>query len=377
MTKLTFETATLADVLKRACAVAPTRGDAFDKAAGVVFRIRDGSITVLATDTLVFYTEAVNCIFSATGTDETIWRIPSIILGSIVSKLPMGSGSTVELEDESERPKIVLRCGKTVAKFNLLDEKYYPLWSPTDPGELTTVSGFGAAVKQVLWATSNAEPTLSGVALFPDSVCATDRIRMARVELATGLDDVCVIPGKVISRVVPDQGEVRIGMVGGNFMLCPNEYTQIRTVVLAEAYPDIRRVLDRDFEATSHFSQSQFAPMLTRALDFTQGDRQAKVTVFLGKGEVALYLDNKQVGLFGDIIDATGDAEDHNRLKINFLPDNLRDAIATFPGEVITIKYNLDRKTAAKAAISFTNEANYISLVQPLRESEPKKDEEE
>lgn len=363
MTKVTFETATLADVVKRAAAVAPTRGEAFDKVAGVIFKIEDGSVTVMATDTTVFYMEAI----SATSVDggNATWRIPSIILSSIVAKLPMGSGNTVSLDDSLKPPKVVLKCNKTVAEFNQLGMKYYPIWSAVSSEEMSTVMNFGAAVKQVLWATSNSEPLLTGVALFPDGICATDRYRMARIEMDTTMTDVVTVPGKILSRVIPDNGEVQIGVVGNNFMICPNAYTQIRTVVMADKYPPVGRVIDQGWEYSSSFSRTEFQNMLTRALDFASGDRQASMTLFIGKSEVALFMDNQEVGLFGDITDASGSAESHGRHKINFNPNNLRDAIATFPGEVVTMKYNIDPNK--KSAVGFTNEANYKSVVQPLR----------
>ena len=88
------------------------------------------------------------------------------------------------------------------------------------------------------------------------------------------------------------------------------------------------------------------------------------MTVFIGKGEVALWMDNAEIGLFGDRTDASGDAENHKRHKINFNPQNLRDSISTFPGEVVTMKYNVN---GGKPIVGFTNEGNYASLVVPLR----------
>lgn len=362
MTKVQFETATLADVVKRAAAVAPTRGDAFDRTAGIIMSIVNGTVTIMATDTTVFYMEAVHA--EGRAGDTVDWRFPSIIFSAIISKLPMGSGSTVTIDDESEVPRVVLRCGKTVAKFNLLDMKYYPMWNAVASESLNTVVGFGAAVKQVLWATSNAEPLLAGVCLLPDGVCATDRYRAAKVELDLGLTEEMVVPGKILSQVIPDNGEVQIGQVGQNFMICPNPYIQIRTVLMGDKFPAVTKLLDQSWEMTSHFSKSEFLPMVTRALDFATGDRQAAMTVFIGKGEIALWMDNSETALFGDRTDASGDAETHKRHKINFNPQNLRDSVSTFPGEVVTMKYNVN---GGKPIIGFTNEGNYVSLVVPLR----------
>lgn len=370
MTKITLETTSLADVIKRAAAIAPTRGDAFDKTAGVILQINAlaSTVTVMATDTSVFYMENMSVV--GLEGDSTTWRVPSQIFAGITGKLPMGSGNQVTMDDQvpGKFNKIVLRCNKLVAELNKLDMAHYPLWSAVDTSTLTPVQNFGAAVKQVMWAASNTGTTLAGVALFPDSVCATDRFRMARVELDTGLVETLVIPGKILAKVLPDNGEVSIGHVGTNFMISPNEWTQIRTVTGADPYPNVAAVLGRQFDATSHFGKTEFMNMLNRSMDFTGGSREASVSMFLGKGEVALHMDNREVGLFGDLVDASGDAENHKRIKIIFLPENLRDAVAVFPGEVITMKYNLDRTAEArKLAVSFTNEANYNSLIQPMR----------
>jgi DNA polymerase III sliding clamp (beta) subunit (PCNA family) len=367
MTKITFQTATFADVVRRAASIAPTKGDALDKVAGVVLKLdaETNQVVVMATDTLVFYMEAVATVeFEG---ESGIWRLPSSILASITGKLPIGSGSTVMMEDESEPPQIVLRSGRTKVKLSLLDHNYYPLWTGFDPDGLTPVNNFGSIIKQVAWAQSTSEMFLSGVALFPDAVGATDRYRLARVAVNTGLDERVMIPGKILAQVIPENGTVSIGRTGNSFLCSPNQFTQIRTVVLDTSYPDLARILNTEYDCVSHFSRSEFQPMIARALDFTGGDRQARMSMFIGRGEVALYMDNQEVGLFGDITDASGAAATHARIKIEFNPINLRDAIATFPGEVVTMKYNMDRNRKSGQSIAFTDEGAYFSSVQPLQ----------
>jgi DNA polymerase III sliding clamp (beta) subunit (PCNA family) len=106
--------------------------------------------------------------------------------------------------------------------------------------------------------------------------------------------------------------------------------------------------------------------MLSRAMDFTGGNRQSTLTVYVGDSQIALYMDNTELGLIGDIVDAYGSAEQHALIEIRFNPINLRDAVASFPGDTVTMKYDLQVKEAQKTAVSFTNSADYTSIVAPL-----------
>jgi hypothetical protein len=85
-TKVVFEAAALADALKRAAAVAPTRGVSFTKAAGIVLQVSQEDVVVKATDTVTKFATWLTPE-SVTG-DSTTWRLPSKLFSEVIGKLP-------------------------------------------------------------------------------------------------------------------------------------------------------------------------------------------------------------------------------------------------------------------------------------------------
>lgn len=373
MTKAVFETSTFADVMKRAAAVAPTRGDSFDKAAGVLLDVAPdtGTVVVRATDTAIFYMEALS--FVKLEGNDTQWRLPSILLNGFASKLPIGSGNTITLDDEVEPPKVVLSCNRTKAKLNTLDPTYFPHWDAIEVDQMFQVADFGGAVKQVLWAASNNIDVLSGVAIDSSGVWTTDRFRAAHATRDIGDDweSRVVVPGKLLSKVLPDKGELSIGMIDGAFVVQPNEFTQIRTVIFDQPYPPVERLLGQEFDYKSFFDRDAFMEMLGRAGDFTLGSRQNALKMYIGRGEVALMMNNQEYGLFGDVLDCAGSAESHGRIEIAFKPENLRDAIGTYPNKAVEMQYNEDRTTPRKGLIKLVHGKEYAGVLQPLQDKEP------
>src|SRR6478735_9046351 len=100
MTKVVFETATIADAIRKADRVAPGKDKAFDKAAGIVIEVdpqAEPPVIIRATNLDVYSMEWMD-VLSVEG-DVARWRLPSSLLAQVMSKLPIGSGTTVTLEE--------------------------------------------------------------------------------------------------------------------------------------------------------------------------------------------------------------------------------------------------------------------------------------
>lgn len=363
MTSITLENASLSDMIRRAVAVAPTRGAGFERLAGVVLTIDADAktVTAQATDAQVFYTEVMP-ILEVTGPSVS-WRIPSTTFGSTIAKLPTGSGRTCTMDD-AEVSRINLRFGRTRAVFNTLDVTDYPFWDYIEPQNMIWISDLGQKIKQVSWAQGDGKsPDLFGIAFGKDWMGATNRFRIAQIELSQGFEERFLVPGKLLNGLIPERGDVGVARHQGVFICMPNDQTQIRTVI-SEPFPDLKPFTTKVFQQTARFSKSDFQPMISRLMDFIGGDRLARMGLYLGNGEIAIHTKNDEIGMIGDIIDASGDIENHPVHEIFFNPINLRDAIASFPGEVITMQYNLD---GSNKTVCFRNDNGYHSIVAPLQ----------
>jgi DNA polymerase III sliding clamp (beta) subunit (PCNA family) len=343
MTKVTFETAAFADSIKKAELVAPNTGEAFDKAAGIVLELKpdssDDPALVRSTNLDIFRTEWVDPI-TISGT-PTIWRLPSKIFTQTVSSLPIGTGREVSLEEKQSGMQryVLLKSGRTQARFQLMDEQYYPLWAPYDPAVLSSAVDLGGRIASVEWAAAKSEVPIAGIHFDGTHCIATDRFKIAHApaEIPT-ISKRITIPAGVLSQLLRQTGEVRIG-IQGNFFLCmPDEATQLHSIIFAEEYPNTASVRRPQHTHSVQVKKKLLLDLLNRVFNYTQGDRDAGIKFFIGKEEIVCTAVNNEVGAIKDAIEIVGQAL-HDRMEILFTPRNLIEAIEHAPNEDITLGY--------------------------------------
>lgn len=344
MTKITFETATLADVIKKAAKIAPSKGNAFDKAAGIVMEIdpANSSVIVKATDLNIFSMEWVDYV-SLEG-NPAIWRIPSVLFAQVLGSLPIGSGKTVTLETKEDRGHIylALTSGRTKAKFNLMDADHFPPWYPFDPTNLIKAENLGGRIAQVEWAASksDATPQLEGVHFDGERCVATDRYRLACSELRIpDLENPVTVPAGILGSILKQTGEVMIGIEENQLLIMPDDSTQIRAILMGGEYPHVDRVMKRDQPDHIKVRKALLLEILTRAAAFAGNDRFPALKCFLGKEEIAVMMENQEIGLLGDVVEVPGYAQ-HDRQEVVFTSKNLLDAVSFAPNDEIDIGYD-------------------------------------
>lgn len=361
--KVVFENATIADAIGKAARVAPTKGSAFDKAAGIMMVLDDEekTVTIKATNLDIFYLEVVDTIeLEGSGS----WRFPASIIAGIMSKLPIGTGKNVSLELKPNGD-IALKSGRTSAVLRTIEAAYYPEWEPFDPNDLEMVPDLGSRIKQVEWAAlAGGEPPLSGIHLDGEKIVASDRVRMAVVPCeATPIYKPITVPAGILRPVLTGMRDVAVGINEGQFLLMPDHSTQIRTVIFDNDYPRIDRALKRNQPNTVKFKKNELLEIIDRAMVFGARDRAPKLTVFIGSGEIAVMMSDADQGLLGDVIDVPGYA-DHKRVKILFTPKNLTDAINAAPSDQIALCYDAELNTAV---VRIDGGSGYEAWVMPRK----------
>lgn len=345
MTKLVFETATLADCLKKAFACTPKTGAAFDKAAGIVFEFNPTdleSLTIRATNLDVFYMEWVDLI-SAEGEDKPhAWRFNSALIAGVVGSLPIGSGKTVTLDDNGGDGRIIqLRSGRTTCKLNSMNMDHYPEWGAFDPDGLTPASNFAKCMEAVEWAVDRADQILAGVHFDGEFAYATNKYKLAAVEIKLDIEEPVTLPSGILSSVLSKSGEVLIGASGHQFFIMPDEHTQIRTVIYGIKYPNTSRIRTQEKPATITFNKNPLIAMIQRAMNFAGSDRTPTLMLYIGSEEIAVMMSNEEMGMLGDVLEIPGQAT-HKRLMIKITPEYLSDALVRAPREEITLGYHPD-----------------------------------
>lgn len=341
MTSVTFETATLADAVKKAAVVAPSKGAAFDKAAGIVFDVRPGDddpVSIRATNLDIFYTEIVDAV-SAEG-EVTTWRFPAV-LATVISSFPIGSGKQVTMEQIGN--SVRLTSGRIKAKLNLITSEYYPSWEPFDPSTLEDVSALGERIKQVAWAAStkiNDEP-LSGIHFDGEYIVSTDKYRIALADFKMALDAPVTIPAAVIGQIVKAMGDTRVGIENEMMLFMPDEHTQIKARVFGTPFINYKRATSREMPFSFTCKKEALLELIRRCNTYIGNERFPTLRVFVGEEEIAMLLANETFGLMGDVVEIPGQAQ-HDRVEIKFLPKYLTDALEASPNDDVTISYNTD-----------------------------------
>lgn len=364
--KVTFENATIADSVSKAARVAPTKGEAFDKASGLLMTLDPDSktVTLRSTNLHLFYLEVVDAV-EVEGAGD--WRFSSIILPAVLSKLPIGSGKMVTFEQKGN--EVFMVSGRVKAKFRTMAPEYYPSWEPYDPDLLEMVPDLGARLQQVEWAAEeHHEVTYAGIHLTGEYAVATDRFRMARVPCeASPITRPITIPAGILKPVIGNLRDVAIGIDQNMFLLMPDTSTQIRTRIYDREYPNISKVLDREWTNKVSFRKQPMIEMIERAQVFVQNDRSPSMTVIVGKGEVAVMCADIETGLLGDVMELP-DQCDHTRFKITVTPRNLTDALSASPSDEVEFYYNTED---ANGLLKIDGGSGYTAAIMPRRDMEP------
>jgi DNA polymerase III sliding clamp (beta) subunit (PCNA family) len=368
-TVVSFEVGTIADSMKKAGRVAPAKvGSAFDKAAGIVLDIDPNSsapCVVRATDVEVFYLETVDVI-KAEG-DPVRWRLPSVILANVIGGLPATSGKHVTISQFSPT-QVEIKSGRMTCKLYLNPNPYYPEWNPTDGHALTTAPNFGGNITRVEWAASKSGPApLNGVHLTGEYIIATDSYRIARVPCKIDLPRPITIPAWTIGPLLKQMGDVEVGLDGTLFVAMPDEYTQIKTVTLGENYPPVERIAATQYENEITFRRTELTAQIQNASSFAGADRAPVLQLYIGRQELAVYMENQEIGLFGDVIELPGQA-DHPRVRIRMTPKMLIDALNNAPNDNVILKYHLD---SPKKPICIDGDSGYEVWLAPRAEKTP------
>lgn len=340
MTTVVFENATIADAVKKAARVAPSKsGHAFDKAAGIVldlFPDDDVKCVIRATNTDIFSAEVVG-VLEATG-PEVRWRLPSMVFAGVVGNLPITNGKTVTLEQDDSRIKIT--SGRTKATIIQMDASYYPGWDSFDPAGMSQVNGLGGKLELIEWAASTApQPPLCGVYLDGNYAVATDRYRLARIPLRLNLSRPIIIPAGILGSVLRPMGDVGLAVRGSTLEISVDGYHQVQTIIYDMDFPNISKVMQTDYPEQVEVAKTAMLEMLGRANNFAGADRTPILRMYIGREEIAVMMTNDEIGLLGDVVEVSGQAT-HPRMEIKFTPKNLIDAIGKAPGSKVILHYD-------------------------------------
>lgn len=369
MTSVTFETATIADAVRRAVKIAPGKaGHAFDKAAGIFLEINpegEGSCLIRSTNLDAFHTEIVSVVHIAG--EAARWRLPSSLMGNVVGSLPPASGSQVTFTQEDRRIRI--NHGKMKASMMLMDEESFPDWEMFDNDNMSTVSALGGKLALVEWAAnSDNVPPMCGVFLNGEYAVATDRYKLVRVPLKINLSKQVIIPSGILGSMLKTLSEALVKVEGTQLLVAPDDWTQLRLSVYDMSYFPVDRIFESKFECVVEVNKADLLEKLNRAGTYAGADRNPKLQTHWGRNQIAVVMENDEIGLIGDVVEVPGGL-DHARVQMAFTPKYLIDTLNNAPEAKVRIHYSISEEGIKQPYIKIEGGGGYEAWVMKRQEA--------
>lgn len=357
--QIEVETAAFADAAQKAARVSPTKGAAFDRAAGLVLEVhpdKPRQVVIKATDmetTLLTRMVAAKCDGQGGS-----WRLNAHVLAGFVAQLPTGPGSTVKLKDAND--KVVLTSGRTKANLRTIDPTSFPPFTEYDETGMALVPNLAQAVQQVAWAVDRDHEVLAGVHIDGDRLVGCNRALAAEVKCAVPVEEPTTAPLQALGNAMKNTAEVRIKAARKRLYLMPDQDTQATSRIYAAAYPslDPMRTLVENHPSTFEIGVEVFVEAIRRQMVLCKGDRYPLIKLAIHDGSVSIEMDVPELGTIEDEIDCKGG--DPTTVEIWFTPTLLTNALGAAKAPVVSIAYK-DRQ----GPVSITDGIGYRCIAMP------------
>lgn len=282
-TVATFPAAPLADSITKASKIAPTKGAAFDKAAGIVITVSPGTdyCVIKSTDLDTTYLQHVP-VLSVNG-EHKVWRLPSSMISRLLPQLPMGEGSKIMFIDQ-EDSFMRLKAGSFMGKMRLIDTDSYPNldWFKFDASEYGEANDFAKKAEQVSWAVNTSPGNiLSGVHIDGEKLVACDSYCLALVPCPVPVQAPITVPLGQLPSLLKSATDVRLRADNSRLYLHLDAETQASSQLLVGAYPPVQNIARDTFSGKISFRKSDLIETLARLVVLVNTDKSPTLEVTL------------------------------------------------------------------------------------------------
>lgn len=364
MHKAVLETATFADAIAKAAWVAPTKGEALDRAGGIVLELNVSSnptpFVVKATDLEVTYRQEVS--FLSVTPDPIVWRLPNLLAG-VMKTMPMGAGSTTTIIDKGDGWVYFKVGAKDAAKLRPI-QGGYPEIPRFDPAECKAVTGFAQRLAQVSWATvARFGGVLSGVHMDGERLLATDKAKLAIVDCVVPVDRPVTAPLAEVSGLLKNTGEVRLFASVDRLHIMTDTDTQATCLLFGEKYPDVLGLTKRAPQPAYRIkvSKQEVEEALTRMLALIEGDRYPVTTLEISTSALKLRMQAPEVGEVYSEVPISGGPTDP--LTVRFTPGELVNAFQATKQSMV--EFGLG--PTPLSALWVSDDQGYLSVLMPRK----------
>jgi len=369
-TSVTFDNATLADAVGKASRIAPRKGPAFDKAAGILFKIdpKLSHAELRATDLEVFYEHRIPVLESKG--DPCDWRIPSSILQGIASNLPMGDGASVEFIDRGDPSVIRFKSGRMIAKLQTFDAKEFPTQVSFDTAGMTPAQHLSQKLEQVSWATDPKSPLLQGVHMDGNRLIGCNQYVLAVIPCEMEIQEPVTVPLGTLTQLLKNATDIRIRAERQRFEIMLDAETKAWTRIIEGAYPKIDGIMRTNFIGAVKVHRQQFLTTLDRLMVMVQNEKSPTLTLEVnGTGIIKVLTFDIEIsgtGRMQDTIDVSSDFADI--FRIAFMPRMLQEAVEKIKADYFNLDFGHPEPAQSPLQpVRLTDDQGFVSYVSAKR----------
>jgi DNA polymerase III sliding clamp (beta) subunit (PCNA family) len=343
---LTFKTGDLAAAVSRAARIAPNKGAAFDRAAGMMLETDDdGDLIVRSTNVEVSYRETVTPITAPTGAVR--WRVPAALVDGVLSS--MDPATEVTLTEDG--PAVKMKAGRKKALLRRMDEGLFPAWNDFDGTTMGEVPDLAKRLKQASWACDASAIPFAGVHITGKSIIATDRYKLVNVPCEVPVDNPITVPMSLVAPLISDTALMRIRSEERRLLLMPNERTKITTVIFCTKYPtedQLKGVMREDFSITTKVDRLALLEALSDMAVLVKTERYPTTKFTFSRKSLHLYMNVKETGEMEDFLEIEAELPDNmESFEIYFTPSFFIQGLAATSADVVTLKVGPEQTKTA------------------------------
>jgi DNA polymerase III sliding clamp (beta) subunit (PCNA family) len=341
-----IQAATLHDALSKASKIAPTKGSAFDRAAGFHLTFTDSGIEIRATDEEMTYWQFIEAdTINETGI-RTVYRLPSVMLAAFVASLPMNSDQHLVrfLHDPAKPREIHIKFGKTKLglKMNLITGGSYPEWQPIDFVGMTEAQELASRIESVVWACDEsghfAGSHIDGK--FLTSINGRSMAAMTVCEIDVDAPVTALL--KPLVPLLKLGTEIRIKVVESRIYVALDDKTQITSTVINKPWPNMVDALQkRPLPNSFSVKRQRVIDAINRLMIVADRTPVCHITVKDGQLDFLLKSDS------GEMSDAcvTNDSEHTEDHLYKYNPAWVIKIFESFSCAMVKVRYNPETPT--------------------------------
>jgi DNA polymerase III sliding clamp (beta) subunit (PCNA family) len=289
----------LADAVAKAARIAPTKGAAFDKAAGIMFEVYPDHAVVMATNLDTTYRQEVAAMNAVDidAAEPARWRMSSILLPNLLAALPMGEGSTVRFVDQYDK-SIRIMSGATIAKLALLVTDF-PTIRKFDTAGMASANDLAARLASVSWAVDKKSDTCKGgIHVDGERLVATDGYKLAMIPCEAPVEAPVTVAAASLAHLLKSATDVRIRAEGTTLCMSLDGETQATTRIYGDAYPKYSVLFRDSFSGSVSVHRQTWIDVIQRMLTVIGNDKFP---------HLSLTMDGSMKKMILDIVAPTGD----------------------------------------------------------------------